>query len=42
MKEELPFSAWANALLDEIARQNFVNHESLVALRHLVEHDRAV
>jgi hypothetical protein len=39
-KEELSFPAWANALFDEIARQNFVNHESMVALRHLVEQDR--
>jgi hypothetical protein len=38
--EELSFSAWATALFDEIAEQNFVNHESLVALRHLVEQDR--
>ncbi len=40
MKEELAFSAWATALFDEIARQNLVNHESLVALRRLVEQDR--
>lgn len=40
VKEELPFSAWATALFDEIARQNLVNHDSLVALRHLVEQDR--
>lgn len=39
-KEELSFSAWATMLFDEIARQNFVNHESIVALRHLVEQDR--
>lgn len=38
--EELPFSVWATMLFDEIARQNLVNHESLVALRHLVEQDR--
>jgi hypothetical protein len=39
-KAELSFPVWANALFDEIARQNFVNHESMVALRHLVEQDR--
>jgi hypothetical protein len=37
--EELGFAAWADALFDEIAAQNFVNHESMVALRRLVEHD---
>lgn len=40
VKEELAFSAWATALFDEIARQNLVNHDSLVALRRLVEQDR--
>jgi hypothetical protein len=39
--EELSFAAWAGALFDDIAAQNFVNHDSTVALRHLVEHDRA-
>jgi hypothetical protein len=39
-EEDLPFSTWASALFDEIAQQNFVNHDSLVALRHLVEQDR--
>jgi hypothetical protein len=38
--EALTFSVWAKTLFDEIARQNLVNHDSLVALRHLVEHDR--
>jgi len=38
--EELTFSDWAKALFDEIASQNVVNHDSLVALRHLVEQDR--
>jgi hypothetical protein len=38
--EELSFSDWAGALFDAIAQQNFVNHESLVALRNLVEQDR--
>ena len=37
---DLTFSVWATTLLDEIARQNVVNHHSLAALRHLVEHDR--
>jgi hypothetical protein len=38
--EDLPFAAWATELLDDIAQQNFVNHEALVALRSLVETDR--
>jgi hypothetical protein len=38
--EQLSFSDWAPALFDDIARQNFVNHDSLVALRQLVEQDR--
>jgi hypothetical protein len=38
--EEMTFSAWATALFEEIARQNLVNHDSLVALRQLVERDR--
>jgi hypothetical protein len=37
---ELSFSAWAKDLLAEIARENLVNHDSLVSLRQLVEHDR--
>jgi hypothetical protein len=40
VKEELSFSVWATTLFDEIAQQNFVNHESMAALRHLVEQDR--
>jgi hypothetical protein len=40
VEEELSFSAWATALFDAIARQNIVNHESMAALRHLVEQDR--
>jgi hypothetical protein len=40
VKEELSFSVWATTLFDEIAQQNFVNHDSMVALRHLVEQDR--
>lgn len=38
--EELSFSEWATALFDDIARQNLVNHGSLLALRELVEQDR--
>jgi hypothetical protein len=38
--QELGFSAWAKALLEEISKHNMVNHDSLVALRQLVEHDR--
>ena len=37
--EGLPFSIWASSLFDDIARQNLVNHSSMVALRQLVEHD---
>jgi hypothetical protein len=40
VKEELSFSAWATALFDQIAQQNLVNHDSILALRHLVEQDR--
>lgn len=40
-REDLSFSDWAGALFDAIAQQNFVNHESMVALRNLVEQDRA-
>jgi len=39
-EQELSFSVWATELFDEIARQNLVNHESMVALRRLVELDR--
>jgi hypothetical protein len=38
--EEMRFVAWATSLFDEIAAQNFVNYESMVALRRLVEQDR--
>jgi hypothetical protein len=38
--QELPFSEWATALFEQIAQQNLINHDSLVALRQLVEHDR--
>ena len=37
---DLTFSAWASALFEDIATQNMINHDSLVALRHLVERDR--
>lgn len=37
---ELSFSAWATALFDEVASQNIAGHESILALRELVEHDR--
>jgi hypothetical protein len=39
--EHLPFAAWASDLFAEIERQNFVNHESMLALRQLVEQDTA-
>ena len=39
-KEELSFAVWATALFDDIAQRNYVNHDSMVALRHLIEHDR--
>jgi hypothetical protein len=38
--EQMTFSAWVTALFEQIARQNLVNHDSLVALRQLVERDR--
>jgi hypothetical protein len=38
--EQLSFSDWAAALFDDIAHQNLVNHDSLLALRQLVEQDR--
>jgi hypothetical protein len=40
VKEQMPFSRWASELFDEIARQNIANHDSMVALRSLVEQDR--
>lgn len=39
-EEELSFPVWATTLFDDIAQQNFVNHDSMLALRHLVEQDR--
>lgn len=38
--EMLTFSSWARALFDELANHNVANHNSLVALGQLVEHDR--
>jgi len=38
--ERLTFSNWARALCSEIVGDNVANHDSLVALRQLVEHDR--
>jgi hypothetical protein len=40
LREELQFSAWATALFEQVAQQNLVNHESMVALRQLVEQDQ--
>jgi len=40
VSELLSFSSWARALFDELASANVANHDSLVALRQLVEHDR--
>ncbi len=39
--EELPFGRWADALLADIEAENRTSHESLLALRALVEHERA-
>ncbi|HWE13055.1 MAG TPA: hypothetical protein VG365_06065 [Solirubrobacteraceae bacterium] len=39
-EEGISFTAWASALFAEIAGQNLVTYEALVALRDLVEHDR--
>src|SRR5271167_1672940 len=35
-RSEVSFAAWATTLFDDIAAQNLVNHESMVALRRLV------
>ncbi len=35
-----PFAEWADRLFDAIVRQNHANHQSLVALRTLIEQDR--
>jgi hypothetical protein len=39
--EELPFGRWADALLADIEVDNRTSHESLLALRALVDHERA-
>ena len=39
--EALSFSAWADLLLEEIVNQNHISHESAVALRNLIEGERA-
>lgn len=38
--EAMPFAQWAAELFDEIDRENLTNHDSMVALRRLVEDDR--
>jgi hypothetical protein len=38
--EEMSFSIWARTLFGEIAVQNLVNYESMLALRRLVGQDR--
>jgi hypothetical protein len=40
--DTLSFSAWAEALFEAIAGQNLVNHDSMVALRQLIEQDQAL
>lgn len=40
VSEMLTFSIWARALFDEVVSDNVANHDSMVALRRLVEHDR--
>jgi hypothetical protein len=40
VREAMPFPEWATTLFEDISQQNFANHESMVALRHLVEQDR--
>ena len=39
--DPVPFPAWADLLLDEIVSQNHISHESAVALRNLIEGERA-
>jgi hypothetical protein len=39
--DALPFSAWTEALFEAIAEQNLVNHDSMAALRQLIEQDQA-
>ena len=38
-EEELTFSAWADALFDDITHENLINHDAMLALRELVERD---
>jgi hypothetical protein len=37
--EHFAFSTWASELFEDITQQNLINHESMVALRHLIEQD---
>ncbi len=39
--DPLPISTWAEHLLDDIVAQNHASHESIVALRTLIEGQRA-
>ncbi len=39
--DPLPFPVWADLLLDEIVSQNHISHSSAVALRNLIEGERA-
>ena len=39
--DTLSFSAWAETLFEAIAEQNLVNHDSMAALRQLIEQDQA-
>ena len=39
-QSEESFSDWASGLFQDIAQQNLINHESLAALRRLVEQDQ--
>jgi hypothetical protein len=39
--DPLPFAVWADRLVDEIVSQNHISHESVVALRNLIEGQRA-
>jgi hypothetical protein len=37
--DALPFPQWADALFNDIIRQNHVNHEAIAALRSLIEYN---
>ncbi len=39
--DPLPFAVWADRLIDEIVSQNHITHESVDALRTLIEGERA-